>query len=83
MLLNRNYIRKNLSFISIIIFILSYTAITYMKPGFIYNHDGSLRNFGLNSSKRTIIPAWLLSILLAILSYLFVMYYLAIPKLLY
>lgn len=83
MIFNRNYIRRNLPLISIIIFILSYVSITYMKPGFLYNHDGSLRNFGLNSNKRTVIPAWLLAILLAIMSYFFVLYYLAIPKFLY
>jgi sterol desaturase/sphingolipid hydroxylase (fatty acid hydroxylase superfamily) len=83
MLFNRNYIRRNLTLISIVIFIALYAVITYMKPGFLYNQDGSLRNFGLNSNKRTVVPAWLLAILLAILSYLFVMYYLAMPKLIY
>lgn len=83
MLLSRIFIRRNIVFLSILIFILSYSAITLNKPGFLYNDDGSLRQFGLNSNKRTIVPVWLLSILLSILSYLFVMYYLAIPKLLY
>lgn len=83
MLFNRNYIRRNLTLISIAIFIATYAAITYIQPGFLYNQDGSLRNFGLNSNKKTVVPIWLLSILLAIISYLFVMYYLALPKLIY
>ena len=83
MFISRNYIKNNITFVSIIVFILSYSAIAYFKPGFLYNHDGTLRNFGLNSNKRTIVPIWLLAILLSLLSYLIVMYYLALPKLMY
>ena len=79
---NRNYIRRNITSISIILFIISFTIVQLVKPGFLYNKDGSLRQFGLNSSKRTVIPIWLLSFILAIMSYLIVLYYLAIPKLL-
>ena len=46
-----------------------------------YNEDGSLRQFGLGYKNKTIITGWLLSIILAILSYLFVLYYLDYPKL--
>lgn len=83
MLFTRNYIRKNLTLVSILIFVGIYSIVTYLKPGFLYNQDGSLRNFGLNSNKKTVIPIWLLAILLSLLSYLFVMYYLALPKLMY
>jgi len=40
-----------------------------MEPNFIYNNDGSLRQFGVGFKKRTVIPLWLISIILAILSY--------------
>tara|TARA_Y100000780_G_C13694333_1_gene420828 strand:+ start:5775 stop:5963 length:189 start_codon:yes stop_codon:yes gene_type:complete len=60
-----------------------YCGIVYNEPGLIYNSDGSLREFGLNSSKKTVIPVWLLAILLAIVSYFIVLYYLAMPKMLY
>jgi uncharacterized membrane protein YozB (DUF420 family) len=81
--MNRTYIRKNITFVSIILFVAIYWGITYIKPGFLYNYDGSIRQFGLNSNKKTVIPIWLLSILLAIVVYLAVLYYLALPKLLY
>lgn len=81
--MNRTYVRKNITFVSILLFISIYTTIIVIKPGFLYNHDGSLRNFGLNSNKRTIIPVWLIAILISILSYLVVLYYLALPKMLY
>jgi hypothetical protein len=51
-----------------------------LKPGFLYKPDGSIREFGIGYKNKTIIPIWLLSIILGILSYLFVLYYLASPK---
>jgi len=78
--MNLRYIRNNIVSVSIVIFIALYMLILYTKPGFIYNNDGSLRQFGLNSSRKTVIPAWLLALVLAIASYFFVLYYLTIPK---
>jgi len=49
-------------------------------PHFLYNQDGSLREFGLGYRKKTVVPIWLVALILAILSYLCVLYYLAIPK---
>ncbi len=53
------------------------------KPAFIFKRDGTLREFGLGFRNKTVIPAWLLAIILAIISYLSVLYYLALPKLLH
>ena len=78
--MNRTFIRKNITSISIIIFIILFAIIQIIEPAFLYNRDGSFRNFGIGKQKKTIIPIWLVSIILAILVYLFVLYYLAIPK---
>lgn len=51
-----------------------------MKPAFLYNKDGSIREFGVGYKNKTILPIWLLSLILGILSYLFIMYYVAYPK---
>ena len=80
--MNRNVIRRNISSFSIIIFIILYTIVLLFKPAFIFKKDGNLRNFGIGFRDKTVIPAWLLAIILAIISYLFVLYYLALPKLL-
>jgi len=40
-----------------------------MKPNIIYNNDGSLRQFGVGFKKKTVIPLWLISIVIAIFSY--------------
>jgi uncharacterized membrane protein len=76
----RRFIRNNVTSVSILIFISIYVFLIMMQPAFLYNKDGSLRQFGLNSSKKTVIPAWLLALLISIFSYLFVLYYLAYPK---
>lgn len=78
--MNLKYIRNNIISVSSIIFIVFYGLILFFRPGFIYNSDGSLRQFGLNNSRKTIIPAWLLALLLAISSYFLVLYYITIPK---
>ena len=80
MFINRNFIRQNITSISIIVYIILYVLIIAYKPGFIYNADGTLRQFGVGLKKRTVIPIWLLAIVLAIITYFSVLYYIASPK---
>ena len=82
-MLNRNYVRRNIVSLSIVVFLLGFILIQFLEPGFLYNNDGSLRDFGLNNTRKTILPVWLLTLILAILSYVIVLYYLAYPKLQY
>ena len=83
MSLSRTFIRNNITSISIGVFLALYSFIIFIKPGFMYNHDGSLRQFGLNSNQKTILPVWSIAILLSIIAYFFVLYYLAIPRIQY
>ena len=78
--MNRTFIRKHITSISIAIFIILFYAIQMIKPYFLYNPDGSIKQFGIGYKKKTILPMWVLSISVAILCYLAVLYYLAIPK---
>ena len=39
-----------------------------------YNENGSLRQFGIGFQRKTVVPAWLVAIIIAILSYLLVLY---------
>ena len=81
--MNRRFIRRNITSIAIIIFIALFCAIQIYSPSFLYNEDGSLREFGIGYNKKTILPLWLIAIILAIFSYLFVLSYLIQPKLNY
>lgn len=78
--MNTTFIRKHINTFAIIIFLISFIILNYFQPGFLYNSDGSLRTFGLGHRKKTILPIWLLSIILGILSYLFILYYITLPK---
>ena len=57
------------------------SCILYAKPSFIFNKDGSFRQFGVGRSRKTVIPIWLLAFIIGILSYLAVAYYVAHPQL--
>ena len=76
----RTFIRNNITLVSIIIFLVIFGSIQIYRPGFLYNRDGSIREFGVGYRNKTILPLWLLSLILGILSYLTVMYYLTYPK---
>ena len=76
----RLFIRQNLTSVAIVLFVILFGIIQVTKPAIIYNKDGSLRQFGLASRKKTVLPIWLITIFLAILCYLFILYYLTLPK---
>lgn len=78
--MNYQFIRKNINSFAIIIFLLTFILLNYAQPGFLYNNDGSLREFGLGSKRKTVIPIWLVSIITGIMSYMLVLYYVTIPK---
>ena len=79
--MNVNYIRENAPLVSIIIFLFIFGLIQMAKPLFLYNKDGSIRSFGIGYRNKTILPIWLLAIVLGILSYLIVIFYVANHKL--
>ena len=78
--MSRLFIRNNITSVSIIMFIFLFICVQKLEQSCLYNLDGSLKQFGLGSKKHTVVPVWLVSLILAIFSYLFVLYYLAIPK---
>jgi hypothetical protein len=77
----RSFIRKHTTSVAILIFIVFFYIIQCCAPSFLYKKDGSIRPFGLGYKAKTVLPIWLIAIVVSILSYLFVVYYLAMPKL--
>jgi uncharacterized membrane protein YozB (DUF420 family) len=73
----RSYIAKNPTLVSVLLFLVLFITIQIGKPGFLYRDDGSIREFGIGYRNKTILPIWLLAIILGILCYLFVLYYLS------
>jgi hypothetical protein len=77
----RTFTRNNTTLVSIIIFLIIFGVVQFLQPAFLYNRDGSIREFGVGYKNKTILPLWLFSIILGILSYVIVLYYLTYPRL--
>jgi hypothetical protein len=73
-----NIIRNNLAGSAIVLYIIVFMLVQYATPSFLYNEDGSLREFGVGYSSKTVLPIWIVAIVLGILSYLLV-YYVSMP----
>jgi len=71
------FIKNNPVLVSILLFLCIFSIFQVAKPGFLYNPNGSLRQFGVGYRNKTILPVWLLSIVTGILCYLFVVFYLS------
>jgi hypothetical protein len=69
-----NIIRNNLAGSAILLYVVVFMLVQYANPSFIYNQDGSLREFGIGYSSKTVLPIWLIAIVLGILSYVAVYY---------
>jgi len=73
----KGFIRHYKLNIAILLFLILFSIVHFSKPKLFYNADGSFREFGVGYRNKTVIPIWVVAIVLAILSYLSVLYYLA------
>jgi hypothetical protein len=69
-----NIIKYNKKSFSIFFLFIWLAIIFYVKPSFIYNENGTFKEFGLGFQHKTVLPIWLVIIFLSILSYLLVLY---------
>jgi hypothetical protein len=77
----RSFISKHVTLVAILIFLFIFGIAHITRASFLYNQDGSIRQFGVGYRNKTIMPIWLFSIILGILSYLAVLFYLRYPTL--
>lgn len=71
----KTFIKNNILSTTIFLFLVIYIAIINIKPSFLFTKDGSIRHFGLGKRNSTIIPIWLLIIILVIFIYMGVLSY--------
>jgi hypothetical protein len=74
----KHTIKQNVVSIAILLYICVYLLIMSFKPSFLFQKNGSLREFGIGYRNKTIIPVWFLAIFIATLSYFSVMYYVSV-----
>ena len=60
---------------ALLLFLVLYILFIYIHPSFCFDKNGNLLQFGLNYSNKTIIPIWLIVIILSIFSYFMTYYY--------
>lgn len=76
----RQFIQNNVNLTTIVLFLIFFIILIITKPGFIFDKRGRPREFGLGYKNKTVIPIWLAILILAIFSYLIVLYYLNLNK---
>ena len=70
----KSILRRYVLNFSILLFIILFTMIHIIKPSLVYDKDGSFKKFGVGYREKTIISAWVVSIILAIICYIFISY---------
>lgn len=73
MFITKKFIRLNRVNIAILIFLSLFVIIHVYKPMLIYTKEGGFRQFGVGYKHKTVIPIWVVAIILAIFSYLAVL----------
>ena len=66
------FIKSNIVLSSIVIFMFLFMIVIITKPSIIFNKKGDTKEFGVGRKDRTILPFWLVAILVSILTYFFV-----------
>lgn len=74
MFLTRKFMRLNKVNIAIVIFMILFTLIHLYKPILMYTKEGGFRQFGVGYKHKTVIPIWVVAIIIAIFSYLAVLF---------
>lgn len=67
--MDRSYVKTNIIRISVAAFVVIYLALISCRSSYLYTDEGSLREFGIGKSGKTVLPAWLAAVLLAIVVY--------------
>ena len=73
----KSFVGKNKLNVSLLLFLIIFCLIHYIKPSIVYDENGEFRPFGVGYRHKTVIPIWLVAIITAILSYLSVLSYLS------
>lgn len=68
----KEFIQNNRILATLILFLSMFTITIIIKPPFMFNKDGSFKEFGLGYTNKSILPIWILVIIFSIISYFFI-----------
>ena len=71
----RLFIVNNKMLVSLVIFLILFALILTYKPTLMFDKNGKPREFGIGYKNKTILPLWLMVIILAIVSYFCILCY--------
>ena len=63
-MLSKTFLKAYTMHISILLFLILMVGVHLIKPGFIYNQEGGFRPFGIGYKHKTVIPMYIVSIIL-------------------
>lgn len=72
----KEFIQNNIIGATILIFLVVYSIFVLLQPSFLFTKDGQIRQFGLGKKNSSIIPIWLLVIIIVIFIYISILCYL-------
>ena len=78
MLFSQQTVRLYKLTFAVLLYAILLWLIHTIQPAFIYNPNGSFRPFGVGYHNKTVVPIWLVCILLAVLSYLAVLWFVTV-----
>ena len=73
MFITKKFVRLNRVNLSILIFLMLFVLVHIFKPSLMYTKEGGFRQFGVGYKHKTVVPIWIIAIVLAIFSYLAVL----------
>lgn len=71
----RQFILNNKMLVSLVLFLILFAIVLTYKPTLMFDKNGKPREFGIGYKNKTILPFWLMVIILAIVSYFCILYY--------
>jgi hypothetical protein len=76
----RLFIVNNIMLVSLILFLILFAILLLYKPTLMFDKNGKPREFGIGYKNKTILPLWLMVIILAILIYFGILCYINYNK---
>ena len=79
----RSFVKKHTVSLSIVLFIVTFLLLQHIAPAFLYKKNGHIRKFGIGYKEKTVLPIWLIALIMSILSYILICYCSGLPRMNY